>query len=378
MASTPLKDLKDQLNCTICFEQYKDPKILPCHHSFCKECLEKTLQKTGRRRTTILNCPICRKSVQLTDRGVQALPSSFFIDYLLELHQKMENFSINPVNSDNAWPCPEHNKPLELYCNNCDTVICQHCVTREHRGHVCDLAIEAFDKCMSPVHELLATLHSKIERVGLVSQALDKVESDVTAQYKTVKQQVNEVADELIMKIHMSRRNILSEVEACEQEKYTAINVEREKAREMRRKLKASEQSVKKVLNEGSKQKIMVSKNDMVRELELANDTAELAKPKTEEGIDESLRVKGKFLEELQRELGASNHSHRRPVSKPPSKPPQTQNSTRFQNPGAVGVGHPSQSKDCPMCGKQFPGTMAQTDFEEHVNSHFPVDNLLF
>ena len=36
---------KHSLICGICLEQYKEPKILPCSHTFCLACLEKTLKK---------------------------------------------------------------------------------------------------------------------------------------------------------------------------------------------------------------------------------------------------------------------------------------------------------------------------------------------
>ena len=34
------KELDDQLTCSVCLEQYTNPKVLPCHHSFCLKCIE--------------------------------------------------------------------------------------------------------------------------------------------------------------------------------------------------------------------------------------------------------------------------------------------------------------------------------------------------
>ena len=31
----------DLLNCLICTEPYKNPKVLPCQHTFCSDCLER-------------------------------------------------------------------------------------------------------------------------------------------------------------------------------------------------------------------------------------------------------------------------------------------------------------------------------------------------
>ena len=30
----------DQLTCSVCLDQYTNPKILPCYHSFCLKCIE--------------------------------------------------------------------------------------------------------------------------------------------------------------------------------------------------------------------------------------------------------------------------------------------------------------------------------------------------
>ena len=30
----------DQLTCNVCLDQYTNPKTLPCHHSFCLECIQ--------------------------------------------------------------------------------------------------------------------------------------------------------------------------------------------------------------------------------------------------------------------------------------------------------------------------------------------------
>ena len=29
------------LRCSVCLDDFKDPKVLPCSHTFCKHCLEK-------------------------------------------------------------------------------------------------------------------------------------------------------------------------------------------------------------------------------------------------------------------------------------------------------------------------------------------------
>lgn len=52
---------RDDLACALCGELYTDPRLLPCLHSFCKRCLEHTVNP----RSTTLVCHLCRKEVTL-------------------------------------------------------------------------------------------------------------------------------------------------------------------------------------------------------------------------------------------------------------------------------------------------------------------------
>lgn len=52
---------REELTCALCGELYTDPRLLPCLHSFCKRCLEHTVNP----RSTTLTCHLCRKEVAL-------------------------------------------------------------------------------------------------------------------------------------------------------------------------------------------------------------------------------------------------------------------------------------------------------------------------
>ncbi|XP_069121053.1 uncharacterized protein [Argopecten irradians] len=67
----------EQETCPICMDNYKNPKILPCSHTMCQECLEKLLANGY--RSEVLVCPICRKSHQVPDGGVEKFLPNYFV-----------------------------------------------------------------------------------------------------------------------------------------------------------------------------------------------------------------------------------------------------------------------------------------------------------
>ena len=64
------------LKCAICNNELVNPKILPCIHTFCSECLRKICQESG--AGDEMACPTCYKLFQIPDDGTQNLQSNKF------------------------------------------------------------------------------------------------------------------------------------------------------------------------------------------------------------------------------------------------------------------------------------------------------------
>lgn len=68
-----LTTLQDEFcECPICTEEYDEcrrvPRLLPCQHSFCTECLTKNA------RGNKLICSLCKKSYNLKEKGIEIFP----------------------------------------------------------------------------------------------------------------------------------------------------------------------------------------------------------------------------------------------------------------------------------------------------------------
>ena len=80
------QNLEKMLECPICLEQLKNPKMLPCQHSFCMENCMKKLQKHRHGKQFHVNCPICRKENYIPKNG---FPNNYVLQSLLDIQNKI-------------------------------------------------------------------------------------------------------------------------------------------------------------------------------------------------------------------------------------------------------------------------------------------------
>ncbi|XP_077981428.1 E3 ubiquitin-protein ligase TRIM45-like [Glandiceps talaboti] len=112
------------LSCSICLEQYKVPKLLPCHHTFCLHCLETLVKKKGG-----LNCPTCQQEVDLPSGGVAALKNNFFVNNLLEVVEKRTEEAKKKQHKCEF--CEEND--ATYFCRDCEQYFCDGCVKSVHQ-----------------------------------------------------------------------------------------------------------------------------------------------------------------------------------------------------------------------------------------------------
>ncbi|XP_019627220.1 PREDICTED: tripartite motif-containing protein 2-like [Branchiostoma belcheri] len=128
MASNMADDFDDQfLTCAICMLNFRDPKILPCLHSFCRECLQEWAAKQQP-----LECPTCREPVRLPDQGVDGLRTNFYVNNLLD-------FAAAKKGAEPGVPCQVCGGNVEgskSWCADCAILLCEAC-TSVHRNLPC-------------------------------------------------------------------------------------------------------------------------------------------------------------------------------------------------------------------------------------------------
>ena len=178
MASKMSSDsLKNLCECPVCFEPYKDPRLLKCEHQFCENCLKDVANHTPQGH---IPCPVCREVTKPQLGDVTMLPRSTLHQYMQELifrpatdealgqkctkckvnkptrhcpectadlaylcdkcftvHQQVARFANHStVQFDPLLVCCQHpNKMVENFCYQCNKVACLDCLFEIHADH---------------------------------------------------------------------------------------------------------------------------------------------------------------------------------------------------------------------------------------------------
>ena len=243
-AKQALEKLNDQLTCSICLEQYTDPKLLHCFHVFCEKCLQPVARQTPQGQ--VVECPNCRQPTSLPENGVPGLQGAFLIHHLFDIqdilkkvstpdntkcvncdnsevtcyckscgflcetckqmHLKWKGFSSHEIVSldqltedvTNLIPlvqkvlqCSKHPETkLDLYCETCKEVICRDCIVKLHRDHQYDLATAAFPQRKEELISSIEPVEQQLASVNKALEVLDTLRGEITSQCQVLETKV--------------------------------------------------------------------------------------------------------------------------------------------------------------------------------------------
>ncbi|KAL3269090.1 hypothetical protein HHI36_008173 [Cryptolaemus montrouzieri] len=120
-----MEQFEQLLTCAICLDRYRNPKLLPCQHSFCMEpCLEGLVDYVRRQ----VKCPECRAEHRIPYQGVQGFPTNVTLQRFLELHIEITGELPDPNSGqvmERCNVCSE--KAYCSMCYHCDKKVCEDC-----------------------------------------------------------------------------------------------------------------------------------------------------------------------------------------------------------------------------------------------------------
>lgn len=310
---TAVDRLKEQITCSVCLEIFDNPRTLPCLHSFCHGCLERLPQHKHGSKYKI-NCPSCRTTTELSkaedfpvafqintlkdlytlfDKASNKVPcencnehnsvgycaecTQFLCTDCVQTHKKWKGFashaiqSIDEMTSTPTLPpqapvksCKEHDKALEIFCETCDKVICQHCTVRIHRDHEYDLVKDCHQKHISLVKAELEPVTAHIKAVSNVLHDLHSQVKNVTHSRDEVKKEIQSRVEEFIVRLKESERVLIKEVDLIGDRHVKELSEKIEAVQESLSQMTDCKKYVEQTLEMGSPQDFLSSKATML------------------------------------------------------------------------------------------------------------------
>lgn len=117
--------------CSACSKLFVDPRILPCLHTFCRECLERTRPVANQG----VHCPKCLKTFSVS-------PENLSKNVRVELEVKVAQVLAKMTAARQGTSCEGCSQgvggsagPAKAFCADCDELICQRCWD-QHKRHL--------------------------------------------------------------------------------------------------------------------------------------------------------------------------------------------------------------------------------------------------
>ena len=279
-----LEELERDILCAVCQEHYTEPKVLPCLHYYCKKCILNLALRRGTNQP--FPCPECRKETILPEGGVDELKTAFFVHRMeamystverihgkvevkcegctsgsvavsfcrqctafickacVEPHQRMKMFeghnvvsmldlkvgkakaAINIAETAAPVKCKIHKKSLELYCFDCDRVICRDCTVKDHRDHNFEFCTVAAPETKEELTKMLECLRELSKNMSLAMEVVKTTKQEVETQGSSVERTIQTSFEEIFEMMKKHKQDMLEGARKLIQEKMNKLSVQ--------------------------------------------------------------------------------------------------------------------------------------------------------
>ncbi|XP_033988851.1 nuclear factor 7, ovary-like [Trematomus bernacchii] len=168
--------LEEDLCCTVCHDIFKDPVVLSCSHSFCRDCLQNWWTEK-----VIKECPLCKRS------SVYEPPCNLVLKNLCETFLQERG-----QRSPEAL-CSLHSEKLKLFCLDHQQPVCVVCRDSEkHSDHRFRPIDEAARQHKKELQETLQPFKEKLETFEEVKVKFDQTAEHLKVQARRTETQIKE------------------------------------------------------------------------------------------------------------------------------------------------------------------------------------------
>ncbi|KAI8489504.1 hypothetical protein Bbelb_326710 [Branchiostoma belcheri] len=232
MAAAPSSlgtQIREELSCSICLELFTRPKVLPCQHTFCQDCLQKHAGRGG-----TFQCPNCRQQVRLPRQGVAGLPDNHIVANMCERFQQQAALSeVRGEQPQSENRCSFHpSEEVKLYCKACKVPICHECFEESHDEHPTMSLKKAIQQHRGPVQALITEGRGILESYCSFVRGLrdeEKVLDDQKQQTDSkIEDAYRHACNQIYQMLTEEKDRLLSEVETNHRQNKGAVQSQRD------------------------------------------------------------------------------------------------------------------------------------------------------
>lgn len=191
--------LEQMLTCAICLDKFKNPRLLPCQHSFCGDACMEGLVDYARRQ---IKCPECRAEHRIPYQGVSSLPSNVTLIRFLELHSRITGEEPEPVPTfmEKCSICGEKIDGVQR-CWHCEKKVCPEC----KEAHI-DLLKREINRVNNQSKRCLTKLQE-------FKETLVKSQDRLIINHTTIRHEIEESCKRLIEDLQSKQKRLVEEVD---------------------------------------------------------------------------------------------------------------------------------------------------------------------
>ncbi|XP_054669853.1 tripartite motif-containing protein 3 isoform X1 [Grus americana] len=269
---------KQFLVCSICLDRYRNPKVLPCLHTFCERCLQNYIPP----QSLTLSCPVCRQTSILPERGVAALQNNFFITNLMEVLQRDPEScgphpgrGLDPVSAVTGQPlcCPNHEgKVMEFYCEPCETAMCRECTEGEHREHVTVPLRDVVEQHKAALQQQLDAVRSRLPQLAAAIGLVSEISQQLVERKNEAVSEIGSTFEELETALRQRKGLLVRDLEATCGAKQKVLQAQLDALRQGQESILSSCAFTEQALHHGTATEVLLVKKQMSERLsELAS-----------------------------------------------------------------------------------------------------------
>ncbi|XP_044205484.1 zinc-binding protein A33-like isoform X1 [Thunnus albacares] len=166
---------EEDLCCPVCHDVFRDPVVLSCSHSFCKDCL-----KSWWREKPIHECPVCKKRSSTEEPPCNLVLKNLCESFLQDRDQRASEAL-----------CSLHSEKLKLFCLDHQQPVCVVCRDSEqHTNHRFRPINEAARQHKTELEETLKPLKEKLKVCEQVKVKFEQTAEHIKVQARHTERQI--------------------------------------------------------------------------------------------------------------------------------------------------------------------------------------------